>query len=628
MIDYKQFEKFRQTVSCADENKSLNWLIVVPRLTRLNDQQYLFPIGMAYVASALKASGRNVFTLNLNYKEEECAELLTKTIKQNNIHILATGGLSSQYSLLYEIFQITKQIDPKIITVAGGGIITSAPDLAMDALEYVNYGIIGEGEITICELAYALETNSSVSNVKGLILKSNENWITTPSREEIIDLDMLPWPDYDSLEYAETLSKTPIDVLTAINDNERLGISTFSRSCPYNCTFCFHSSGKKYRSRSINSFFKELEWMINKYALTSIYLVDECFLSDIAFVREFCQRMKQHGIRWQCSSRVDNITREMLELLINAGCDRINFGVESANNHILKSMRKNITREQIESAFSLCQEMGIAAKGGLIFGDLEETIETAIDSINWRKLHQDWAITMHWIIAYPGSHIYNVACERGIISDPLQHLKNGCPEVNFSKMTDAERQEIVSILGTYINDSHEVLSNASLKQGQSGKVTVTGDCPYCGKTGTFLNIDTFKPIKLEVCQVCRKTLHLYGFDYVDSGIFSDNIKTLLVSNKIALWPVVAGIVKLFELSKELQNDNVYLVDSSQYKQGMSLCGKKVYAPDIISDEDISIVILTTTTYISSAIIDRINTNFPNVAIKTVGQLFFPQERRT
>ena len=611
----------------STDKSSLNWLLVVPRLTGLNDQQYLFPVGIAYVSSALKASGRNVFTLNMNYKGENPKELLERSIKQNNIDVVASGGLSPQFALLYEIFNIAKQIDPRITTIAGGGIITSAPVLAMTALENVDYGVIGEGEITICELASALETNSEPRSVNGLVYRMNGGFATTPPREEISDLDLLPWPDYDELEYAETLSKTPIDVLTANYANERLGIAVYSRSCPYNCTFCFHSSGRKYRTRSLDSFFDELDWMIKKYALTSIYLTDECFLKSLDFAREFCERIKLFNIRWQCSSRVDNITKEMLEVLRDAGCDRINFGVESANDHILKSMRKNITREQIEAAFTLCQQVGIAAKGGLIFGDLEETVETAMDSINWLKEHQDWAITMHWIIAYPGSHVYNVACERGVIHNPVQHLKDGCPEVNFSKMTDDERKEINSVISMFVNEEHEILTNASIRQGQSGKITVTGDCPYCGKKGTFLNIDPFKPIKSEVCQECRNTLHLYGSDYVDPAVFSDSVEAFLSSHKIAFWPVVAGIVKLFEFSPVLLDKNVYFIDSSRYKQGMDLCGKTVFPPEIIKTHGIETIILTTTTYISSAIIDNIKANYHNVKrIETIGKLFFPSEQ--
>ena len=72
------------------------------------------------------------------------------------------------------------------------------------------------------------------------------------------------------------------------------------------------------------------------------------------------------------------------------------------------------------------------------------------------------------------------------------------------------------------------------------------------------------------------------------------------------------------------DENVYFIDSSQFKQGMDLCGKKVFSPEVLKTHDIDTVILTTTTYISSAIIDSIKANYHNVKrIEMIGKLFFP-----
>jgi hypothetical protein len=286
-------------------------------------------------------------------------------------------------------------------------------------------------------------------------------------------------------------------------------------------------------------------------------------------------------------------------------------------------MRKNITRKQIENAFTLCQEAGMGAQGNLIFGDLEETVETAMDSINWWKTHQNWAITAHWIIAYPGTHVYKISCELGIIQDPVQFIKAGCPEINFSKMTNEERRRIASLIDMLVNEKHEVLSNCSYSKGTSGKVTLVGTCPYCHKIGTYFNLDPIRPVKLEICPSCQKPLRLYASDYLHHTIFDNNLKYLLSLHKIVFWPVIVGLGKLFDFSALLSDENVFIVDSSPYKQGLEFCGKTVKSPDIITEKGVDMVIITTTTSVGSDIKNIIDTNYPNVRyIELVGNVFF------
>ena len=617
------FDKFKEMVPCV-ESEGCNWLLVMPKITFLDDQQYNFPVGIPYVSSALKATGRCVFTLNLNYKKKSTYDLLHEAITQNNIDILATGGITVQYSLVKEIVDAARKIKPDITIVVGGGLVSSDPIPAMTALESATYGIVGEGEITACELSNALENGQDIGGVRGLVFKNKSGqWELTLQRAEIDSLDIIPWPDYEGFEYEEMLTKTPLDILTARTTGERMGIVFYSRSCPFNCTFCFHSSGKKYRMRSIDSFFEEFEYLVERFSLSSFFLADEYFIKNIEFVKEFCERIKPYKMRWACSGRVDNISMELLSVLREAGCYRIGFGVESANDHILNSMRKGITRAQIENAFSLCHEVGIEAQGNLIFGDLEETEDTAIDTIQWWKAHQNWALTMHWIIAYPGSHVYKVACERGIIPDPVQFIKDGCPEVNFSKMTVDERRHIAATIDMLSSEAHDTLQNASILPGQTGKVTVSGNCPFCEEYGTYYNLDPIRPIKLEICSECNQTLRLFAQDYMDERVVDANVRRYLETGKIALWPVVTGLSTLIERVPSFSNENVFVIDSSKYKQNVELSGKMISSPYIISEKEISIVFVTTSTSVGMEIISQIRTGYPEVKkVGLVGDLFF------
>jgi len=279
-------KKFLDMIKLPDPNgKRLNYLMVIPRIEILH-MDYDFPIGLGLVISSLKASGREVFTLNLTRSKNPYMEL-KGAILNNNIDVVLTGGLSGQYPELREVIDIAKQIKPSVVTVVGGGIITAEPKVAMMALENADYGVIGDGEITVNALAYGLESGSEIGNIRGIAFKSTiaggdgHHIVLTGQNEEIIDLDCLPFPDYDALGFSE-IYENP-NARQQINSS--IGISlAFSRACKCNCSFCFHPSGSKYRSRSIDNVFKELDFLKSRYFFNYVNISDEDFGNNLEYI--------------------------------------------------------------------------------------------------------------------------------------------------------------------------------------------------------------------------------------------------------------------------------------------------------------------------------------------------------
>lgn len=590
----------------------MNYLLVMPQVTKIKEQQYTFPVGIAYVSASLKTTtgaSRKVFTLNLNYKEESLHNILSTSIENNSIDVLATGGLTSQYPQIKEIIDTAKLIKPTIEIIVGNGLITSDPINAMKALEIADYGIVGEGEITICELADVLENKQEIETVDGLIYKKSSEWVLTNPRAEIMDLDSIPFPDYEGFEFGELFKRQPFDLYGFEKGNT--ATVAFGRSCPFNCTFCFHSSGSKYRQRSLNSIFKELDFLIEKYPLENLVINDELFAYKKDYVEEFCQRIKTYRLKFFVTLRVDMVDKKLLQMLKDSGCVGIGFGLESADNRILQSMRKHTTVEQIENALALSAEVGILSVGNFIFGDLEETVETATNTINWWLNHPQYTISMAWIIVFPGSHLYKVACEREIIKDPVQYIKDSCPYINISKMSDSEYRTIATQIDSLCLKRTEVLSEVSIKLLEFGKVEISGKCPACKKEVSFANLDVFKPLTGKTCNFCQYTLNILVADYIENSL-EKNIGELLKFGSIAIWPVNTAVGNMLKKAPILQNQEIYLVDSSPYKQGNKFMGKETNSPNIIEKNDVKIVCLSTTSQVAHDIVDVINKKYPSV----------------
>ena len=433
-------------MSCNPENP-LNVLYVIPRYECYGiPGHYVMPMGILYVSAYVKRSGVcRVHTLNLNHINGDEFDILTDFCCSHDIQVFGVGGLSGEYHDLARMVRYARKIDPDMFIVLGGGIVTADPKTTMMAFEDVDCGIIGEGEVTWVELLQALTTGKSLSSVRGIIYHENNVLKITDSRSDIPDLDKLPFPDYEGFNYDKYLEQNP-----DLSDEGKKYTSVSvigGRSCKYNCTFCFHPSGTKYRQRSLNSIFSEIDYLVSHYNISYIALREELFATDNDRVREFCRRIGKYDVDWSIQLRIDCINQELVDILKDSRCRYLFLGVESAHDKVLKSMRKGITLRQIEAALEMLGNAGLNVRSGVIFGDSEETYETAYFTLQWflrnRLIYRLYA---DMIISFPGSELYKRACRNGIIPNPVQFLKDGCPIVNVSKMSDEKFSLFVSEL--------------------------------------------------------------------------------------------------------------------------------------------------------------------------------------
>jgi anaerobic magnesium-protoporphyrin IX monomethyl ester cyclase len=567
----------------------LNYLLIMPRLVQNYGDGYIFTLGIAYVSSSMKKNGYNVVTLNLNHFSGDDFSVIKSTIEKNDIHVVATGGLSPQFHIVQSVIKSAKLVNRNIVTIVGGGIISADPETAMRALQYADFGVLGEGEITMNEWASTLEKGGDFSSVEGIIYKDGAVYRITKKRDEIKNLDSIPWPDFDGFNIDKYLEAPPANF--AGLSNKRMICMVGSRACPYKCTFCFHTNGSTYRQRSWDDFFGELDSLVSRYKIEYLYMVDELFAVDKDRVKEFCSRIKKYNIHWFSSFRINMVDQELLKILKGSGLDVMFFGLESADNKILKSMRKGITIEKTEKVLKLVSESEIDLYGCFIFGDIEETSETVNNTLNWWEAHPQYNIHLTLIKPFPGSHIYQYACEKGIIKDKVKYLKDGCPQVNISKMTDAEFLK----LGNYLSEAQSFTNSIeSLKlewsDSKLGRITISGLCSGCQNNDTWENIKLFANDYI-CCSNCGQKYDIPCPDILRENI-DKNISILLQKfHKVAVWGMTLTIMDLFGKSKILNGPNIFPIDISESKTQMARNSKAIYSPSILEQEEIEIVII-------------------------------------
>lgn len=588
----------------------LNYLLIMPRIVNKVGDGYSFPLGLPYVSAALKKAGFQIFTYNLNHHDGEIRDIVEKLIRENQIDVVFTGGLSFQYYPIKQLVDAVKSVDSKIPVFVGGGLITGDPEAAMKALEVCHAGIIGEGEVTDVELCKALEEGIPLEEVDGLIInRFDGTYYTTAERKEIEDIDSIPWPDYDGFELEKSFVETP--GVSGLN-SDRTIFMLGSRSCPYQCSFCFHTVGKKYRQRSLDNFFAELDYNVKKYHVNYICVADELFSYNNERVLEFCERIKPYKIQWWAQFRVDSIDPWILPILRESGCATMSFGLESADNSVLKSMRKNITIEQIEKTLSVVYESGIPFEGAFIFGDEAETYETAMNTLNWWEKHAEYKINLNTITVFPGCRLYRNAKKQGLIADPVQYLKDGCPQINNTKMTLDEYKDIVQKIVSYPFSKAKVLDDVEMTEVdyQNARIGIRGNCPVCGTNNQWKKIKLFATNFLP-CKECGQRYNVtIPRALLDNIAF--NVREICDRDgSIAIWGMNYHSSRIFDLIEELNDERVFPVDSSQIKQQLILNKRKVNAPRVIKEKHIKTVVIAIPAYYNQIEL-QIKYQFPEV----------------
>jgi len=500
--------------------------------------------GPAYIAGMMKAAGHEVFGVNTSYDSsndpapEVLARHMKKAIGNYQPDVIAVGGMAAEYLFLSHAIQIARNLAPDTPIVCGGGIMTNDRQHAFELL-HPDYAVVDEGEYVIIDLLDRLAKGESMAGCGGVDYwengKAKRNNIRTPINE----LDELPYPDYDFMDidtFFQIFAQRHDNFHVRTRKRPRMLPILTGRSCPFKCTFCQYStlegSRRKYRGRQMEHVVDEIIHFHDKYQFNILKIYDDLFSVKEYRIREFCQRIKETklDIDWNASMRVGDVTVDLLKEMKDAGCIHIGYGFESANNDVLTSMAKKITREQIETAMQASEEAGIGIQGNFIYGDPAETAETVQETEAFFEKHcLDHIIHNDYIMPYPGSPIFDHSLAIGAITDRTKyydtiHMR---PRYNMTKMpTQTYFHSIDNVVNRYwrgLKFAKDVQFSTAPRTGFEHEyfedkilLAVDAECPHCSERNEYIfphepnefragRAEMIKPIRF-YCGSCHKRL--------------------------------------------------------------------------------------------------------------------------
>jgi len=373
------------------------------RSGRRSRERTIWPqTSLAYLAAVMKNEGYSVGLVDCIAEEitwKTFQEILQKEQPRYIVFNVITSIVSNDIYTSY----LGKYDESK--TIAIGPHITHLPRETMKRFPSLDYGILGEAEVTIKELINAVELKDHLSKVKGIVFRDGGGIVVTDKRPFIQDLDSLPIPLHELL---------PIDKHNLPFIGKKYTFVLSSRGCPFLCTFCRQVImwERKVRSRSAKSIFEELEYL-NSLGISNIMFHSDTFTIKKEVVVELCKMMVESNLRfrWICNSRVDTVDEEILAWMKKAGCWMIAYGIETGSAEILKNVKKGLqaTIEQAEKAVRITKKAGINVWGYFIMGLPGETEKTIKESIRFAKKLPLDIVNFSVGAPYPGTEFYRQA---------------------------------------------------------------------------------------------------------------------------------------------------------------------------------------------------------------------------
>ncbi|MCR4288487.1 MAG: B12-binding domain-containing radical SAM protein [Deltaproteobacteria bacterium] len=366
------------------------------------------PFNVGYLASALERQGHIVglFDGTLHNAGEEDYLAAVESFRPDLIGISVFSRGHGKAKRL--IAALKRRCD--VQTVIGGPQVTAMPEAVIEDIG-ADFGVIGEGEETICELASALVAAKGVfSGIDGLAYRQgNGRVVLNKPRGLIENLDSIPYPAWHLMPPSDYWI---VPILATAKSFPIAPIMT-SRGCPFPCTFCASNITWKFRVRyrSPENVIGEMRLLRDKYGVREFLITDDNFTLNKNFAMSVCEGIIKEDLRvnWQCSNgvRVDSLSPELLRLMKKAGCYSVGLGIESGNQEILDRAKKKLDLRKVRKTLGDLNEAGIKSYGFFIFGFPGETRSSVADTMEFalsNRLDRAWFNIM---TPYPGSELFN-----------------------------------------------------------------------------------------------------------------------------------------------------------------------------------------------------------------------------
>lgn len=332
--------------------------------------------------------------------------LIQKVLDSTDINDFNLVGFSiSAFRQFIFAILLSKKIKERtnIPIVFGGFFVTLYGHLYPEAFKFVDYMVIGDGQVPLLKLINHLKQGTSISAVPNLIYSHNGKLMANPTEYFPIE-DMLA-PDFDGLSISAYKS-------TRFEKNVTLPYQ-ITRGCISRCSFCVdRNKYEKIEFKSYNKVISELREMKQRYSCNKFILCDLTINNSIEYLDGLLGSFikSRLNIIWEAYAKIDSrIDKLLLKKIKEAGCFALHFGIESGSDRMLKMMNKGFTSEEASKIIRDAHEFKINIHLGFMAGYPHETqqdINRTIEFIRKNRKYIYFSRVTEFVLMH-GSPIYN-----------------------------------------------------------------------------------------------------------------------------------------------------------------------------------------------------------------------------
>lgn len=447
----------------------LRLLLIEPPFYRLHKLSYglcKYPLGLGYLAAAVtRDSLAEVQVVNGDFHQdpelfsvpyltgegyrsyrENVTDLnhpsyagLRRQVRNFRPHVVGISVKTPVLASALMCARIAKEEDPDTLVVLGGphATATMGEVLVHKAVDVVTSG---EGEQTIAGLIRAVSEDSDFKNVRGISFRRAGKIISTSPQSKLADLDGLPFPYRYAAQVLADYNSYPL---------KAFGHVFSSRGCSFRCTYCSSPGiwGHPVRFRSEENILAELT-ELRHYGLTRIHFDDDTFgLKKKRLVR-LCNLIEKASLNltFGCETHVSLISEATVTAMVRAGFDKIQLGLESGDDSILKKINKNFTVQEAVHAAGLVKSAGLGLEIFIMVGFPDETEDSLRATLRLLEKIECDKIIYSLFTPYPGTPLFDECRRLGLINEEYDYSRfsHQSPENSFCPGIGKERFRILA----------------------------------------------------------------------------------------------------------------------------------------------------------------------------------------
>lgn len=329
------------------------------------------PIGLDYVAEALKGAGHEVEVLDLCWADD-CDAAIASFFDGARFDLVGVTlrntddcAFTSRESFLAPFAEMVEAIGRRTdALIALGGVGFSVmPERVLELCE-ADVGVWGDGEFALVALADRMEQNRAWQDIPNLIWRRDSTWHRNrPSNPPLADLP--------------PMSRRWVDNRRYFREGGQAGIET-KRGCPGRCVYCADpiAKGKEVRTRPPKAVVDELESLLEQ-GIDHLHTCDSEFNIPAWHASAVCEEIVRRDLgdelRWYAYCSPMPFSADLAGLMRRAGCVGINFGVDNGDEEMLRRLRRGFGPDDVVNAARCCREAGIAVMFDLLLGSPGET---------------------------------------------------------------------------------------------------------------------------------------------------------------------------------------------------------------------------------------------------------------